>query len=195
MTAGPKEAAITDVSLREKPIDKLTANDINDMLLKYGFFEASINSSGSFHNTLVDNNDGTVRDSTTGLLWQKSGSSKPLNHSNSIKYIKSLNAKSFAGYSDWRMPTLEELASLLEKDNMDGVHIDSVFDNKQVRCWSADGPGTSETSSNFNGAWVLDYTYGKARKAIWPKRKLSAWMDMYIVLPDNYVKAVCSVNN
>jgi len=48
------------------------------MLVKYDFFDDSRNPLGSFVNDLVDNNDGTVTDKATGLMWQKSGSSARL---------------------------------------------------------------------------------------------------------------------
>jgi hypothetical protein len=194
VTSIPKETSVSDISLRKEPVDNLSENDINKMFLKYGFWGPSNQSSAYFNNNLADNNDGTVSDIITGLMWQRSGSSKSLNHTSASKYIKSLNAKSYAGYSDWRMPTVEELASLIEKDKIDGAHIDPVFNNKQVRCWSADGPGTTASSMNFNSAWVVDYKYGKPRRAIWPKRYAGAWMDSYIVLPDNYIRAVRSAD-
>ncbi|MCP4375557.1 MAG: DUF1566 domain-containing protein, partial [bacterium] len=56
-----------------------------------------------------NNGDGTITDLNTGLMWQKTPGAK-------MTYDRALaNASSFnlAGYSDWRLPTIKELYSLI----------------------------------------------------------------------------------
>lgn len=60
---------------------------------------------GSFQH----NNDGTVTDTTTGLIWQLRGPREPMNWQTAREYCKTLT---LAGYNDWRLPTGEELSSL-----------------------------------------------------------------------------------
>ena len=91
-------------------------------------------------NDYVDNGDGTVTDRATGLMWQRSGSDENMNYYDAKTYIDDLNRSRLAGYSDWRLPTIPELMSLLEPTKKDGdLYIYPVFDNKQRWCWSADG--------------------------------------------------------
>jgi hypothetical protein len=49
-----------------------------------------------------------VVDTLTGLMWQQSGSKKVKSYKEAKEYIKKLNKKQFAGYNNWRLPTLEE---------------------------------------------------------------------------------------
>lgn len=65
-----------------------------------------------------DNRDGTVTDTLTGLIWTKNANiaGKAMTHIDALEYIKELNSKKMLGYNDWRLPTIEELGSLIVKD-------------------------------------------------------------------------------
>jgi hypothetical protein len=190
VAAIPKEEPIRRVSLREKALE-ITEWTITDMLLEYDFFERSRNINGSFVNDFVDNNDGTATDNATGLMWQNSCSSSSLEHRGAKKYIKQLNRKRFAGHSDWRMPTVAELASLLKKGKIKGVHIDRIFDHKRTMCWTIDK--TDSRSTNSSETWIIDFNKGLILKAVFMIKKGSH--DMYFSAKNekNYVKAVRSV--
>ena len=57
------------------------------------------------------------------------------------------------------MPTVEELASLIEKSKINGVHIDPVFDSRQIRCWTVDPCDTNYTMQS--GAWIVSFKQGE----------------------------------
>ena len=57
-----------------------------------------------------DNGNGTVTDSNTGLMWQKAPSSERYDWTEAMLYAENLT---FAGYDDWRLPTIKELYSLI----------------------------------------------------------------------------------
>ncbi|MGD8522621.1 MAG: hypothetical protein PVF56_15850, partial [Desulfobacterales bacterium] len=61
---------------------------------------------------------------------------------------------------DWRMPTVEELASILARRKKRGIHIDSVFDSRQFRCWTVDQCDPKSWSWRV-GAWVIDFKNGE----------------------------------
>jgi hypothetical protein len=137
-----KEEVPTDKLLRSQP-RTLSDEDIQAIVKRHKFFSKNKwriwhNESGDFKNDFIDNGDGTVTDNATNLMWQRSGSDKYMRHDEADAYIKKLNTKQFAGYNDWRLPTIEEIASLLENKNTDNLYIDPVFDRKQRWCWSAD---------------------------------------------------------
>lgn len=66
-----------------------------------------------------NNNDGTITDLNTGLMWQKSADQNNdgvINYSDKLYYDDAINSAStlkLAGYSDWRLPTIKELYSLI----------------------------------------------------------------------------------
>ena len=134
----------------------------------------------------IDNGDGTVTDTKTGLMWKKcreglSGSNcgqgevKAYTWSEAIKKGK---GAIFAGHSDWRLPTRKELRSLVYcsngipqkeawdegcsgKDDRGGDYKSPTIDQKAF-------PNTGNTfywsSSPYarvsNRAWGVNFSYG-----------------------------------
>lgn len=63
----------------------------------------------------TDNGNGTVTDNVTGLMWvQDGGVSGAVDLDGANTFIATnLNGTSFAGYTDWRLPTVLELSTLV----------------------------------------------------------------------------------
>ncbi|MFC1878421.1 DUF1566 domain-containing protein [Chloroflexota bacterium] len=58
----------------------------------------------------VDNGDGTVTDTNTGLIWQQTPGEK-VTFSQAVAEAETFE---LAGYDDWRLPTVKELYSLID---------------------------------------------------------------------------------
>ncbi|MGM0438303.1 MAG: DUF1566 domain-containing protein [Bacillota bacterium] len=58
----------------------------------------------------VDNEDGTITDQNTGLMW-KQDESPAMNWESALEYCENLE---LAGYDDWRLPNQKELATILD---------------------------------------------------------------------------------
>jgi len=127
------------IKLRDRAEKKFSDQDLQKMLKERNFFSNQFNPGGHFPNAFVDNGDGTVTDKVTGLMWQKGGSPSEMPFYATGKYLDELNSNRFGGYGDWRLPTMEELCSLLEgTQNKSGKFIDNLFDPLKGTCWSAD---------------------------------------------------------
>jgi hypothetical protein len=73
----------------------------------------------------TDNSDGTVTDNVSGLMWQKSpdmDGDGDIDASDKLSYSQALTGTSsfnLAGYTDWRLPTIKELYSLILFSGLD----------------------------------------------------------------------------
>lgn len=100
-----------------------------------------------------------VIDHVTGLMWQKSGSAEYMTYEKAREYVQELNRRKFASYSDWRLPTIPELMSLLEsEEQLNGLFINPIFDSKQLWCWSADK--CLSDSGLPSAAWYAAFDFG-----------------------------------
>lgn len=87
----------------------------------------------------LDGENGTVIDRATGLTWQTAGSDFRLNWSEAHHYIDRLNEEKWVGFGDWRLPTIDELISVLSPAPLDGDYcLDPIFDRTRIDIWSAD---------------------------------------------------------
>ncbi|MFA6831361.1 MAG: DUF1566 domain-containing protein [Bacteroidaceae bacterium] len=79
----------------------------------------------------TDNEDGTVTDHVTGLMWSQSpdmNGDGSITASDKLSYDEAqslLTTYNQAGYSDWRLPTIKELYSLIVFSGMDPSGYDS----------------------------------------------------------------------
>lgn len=72
---------------------------------------------------LQDNGDGTISDPLTGLMWRKAEDGQLRSWQDALAYCESLE---FAGYSDWKLPNVRELETIVDESRYP-VSIDPVF--------------------------------------------------------------------
>lgn len=117
------------VELRSRPRNA-NIEEVDGAVIKYNFSVGDARSDGCFINAFHQNLDGTVTDYATGLIWKRKPSSA-VSRSDADVYIRSLNESKYAGYSDWRIPTTEEMASLIDSyRSTKNSYIDSYFFRK-----------------------------------------------------------------
>ncbi|MGH7455338.1 MAG: DUF1566 domain-containing protein, partial [bacterium] len=122
--AAPKPSPLAmPLPLRSQPEETLSGEAVKAMLKQYDFYCAEHSLSkdwshpqgkGINHKYEVQQQGKVVVDHTTGLMWQQSGSPQFMTHENAEDYVAQLNKDRFAGFGDWRLPTLKEAMSLME---------------------------------------------------------------------------------
>jgi hypothetical protein len=150
--------------LRSEP-KELSQAEVTETIITHDFYETSRNPSGKGVNhryyTKNIQEDVIILDELTGLMWQQSGSNDLMDFEQAKNWILELNKKGFAGYHDWRLPTVEEAMSLMESEEKEGLYIDSVFDGRQSWIWTAD------LTQEQYGAWVVLFITGHCSDSLW----------------------------
>jgi len=75
-------------------------------------------------NNFVDNQDQTISDNATGLMWQQNDSAS----SNWDDAIAQCEAATTASHTDWRLPNVKELHSILDYSRSPDMHSSAAID-------------------------------------------------------------------
>ncbi len=118
--------------------------------------------------TYTDNGDGTVTDPTTGLIWMRCAMGQTWDGKTCTGWVTEYDDRSasaltgkvtFAGHSDWRLPNIRELQTIVDR-SVSKPAIDSVaFPGMSApwNFWSASDPFGSSYSN-----YQVNFTYGEA---------------------------------
>jgi len=105
------------------------------------FFVSCVRENSTYGvNDFGDNSDGTITDNATGLMWTQddSGGDAPngLNWEEALAYVEAKNAANYLGYSDWRLPNVKELQSIVDytrsPDTTNSAAIDPLFNASSI---------------------------------------------------------------
>ena len=149
----------------------LSTREAKNMVVAHDFYCAYWNEGGKgiehqYERKILEG-EIVVIDHRTGLMWQRNSSQAEgtgnFEGAKALEYVHNLNAKRFAGFDDWRVPTLEELMSLMTPaqtgmtfESSGGkklVHFDPAFEKGIYIIW------TSDVASPGFG-WVVYFVMG-----------------------------------
>lgn len=104
--------------------DGSAIQDSDNMFVPGNYVRAVRDTTTLYDMDYVDNQDNTVTDQSTGLMWAKSDSGERMNWVEALEYAENAT---HAGYSDWRLPNAKELQSLVDYEKSDLPAINTDF--------------------------------------------------------------------
>jgi uncharacterized repeat protein (TIGR02543 family) len=121
----------------------------------------------------IDNNDGTVTDTLTGLMWTKNTPNVWGNWSSVLTGVQSLNGSNYLGHSDWRLPNRKELRSLVDYSQYSPpLPAGNPFNHPVADFWTS-----SRDTVHSNNFWYIEmaagneqYTLNNSAYMAWPVR-------------------------
>jgi len=151
----PRCEAVPGVSLPATGVTKCYDNEGNeidcssaDFPGQDGFYQAGCPTEGRF----VDNGDGTVTDNCTGLMWQKEMAPGAYAWQAGLKYCEGLD---LAGHTDWRLPNIRELHSLVDYGRQPAIHpVLGTFPHGCLSCTTKVSEPDKVWSQDFSNGWL-----------------------------------------
>lgn len=160
--------------------------------LRLSFFVLCVRGNTSYgQNSFVDNSDSTITDQATGLMWAQDDSAAGITWAEALGWAEQQNAANYLGYSDWRLPNIKELHSIVDysrsPDTTNSAALDTLFNATSISneagqtdypaYWSSTThqnwtrhPGRSAAYVNFgrsmgqmNGSWIDVHGAGAQR--------------------------------
>lgn len=116
--------------------------------------------------SLTDNGNGTVTDSSTHLMWQQ-GESVAMIWEDALTYCE---GSTLAGYSDWRLPNHKELLSLVDETSTNPSINTAMFPGVFPQYYWTSTTLTSYTFNVLNVSFVTGYAARYNKTTPFPAR-------------------------
>ena len=135
-------------------------------------------------NNYVDNQDGTITDNATGLMWMQNDNTTSILWESALSYAEDFT---FAGYSDWRLPDVKELQGIVDYSRSpatsNSAAINPVFNCTQI----TDEAGVADypyymSSTTFSSQTPTDGThacYVSFGRAMGYMAVYGGWIDVH----------------
>ncbi|MEA3417317.1 MAG: DUF1566 domain-containing protein [Thermodesulfobacteriota bacterium] len=111
----------------------------------------------------IDNGNGTVSDTRTGLMWTSKDNGKGINWANARIYCNNYTG---GGYRDWRLPTQDELAGIYDKQQKKKFKSQDFVTLTACCPWASETRGSEAAIFNFGAGrrgWGNQYHFASPR--------------------------------
>jgi hypothetical protein len=128
---------------------------------------------GNPDSVYTDHGEGTVTDTRTGLMWKQcpeglSGATCQIGSAQTFDWANALahaETSTFANYTDWRLPNVKELSSLVEDCRLSPTINTNRFPNTPSSIfWSGSPAGIRSSSSEDGKARSVDFNTGSVER-------------------------------
>ena len=134
-------------------------------------------------NDFQDNGDETISDNATGLMWMKSDNGSGLNWEEALSYAE---GNEFAGYTDWRLPSVKELQSIVDytrsPSTSNSPAIDPVFNCTEITNEAGEVDYAAYWSNTTHSNWTTNNQGGYASYVCFGRAMgymNGQWMDVH----------------
>lgn len=125
----------------------------------------------TWYDTNTETNGGDVGGKDLHDLWSRYPTGKTcansLTQCNTQDFLKALNSSRYCGYTDWRLPTKQELESIIDFGRTPTIHpffvnntsySDEIWERVGSEVWSSSTVSLSNNAAN--GAWIVTFQNG-----------------------------------
>ncbi len=127
-----------------------------------GKFVRAVRGENTSINDFINNEDGTVTDNATGLMWAEVDSGYGMEWADALSYAEQ---SEYAGYSDWRLPDVKELQSIVDYSGVYPSIDNSYFstteleENEFYYYWTNTSAYFSTNDPGYGYAWYVAFGY------------------------------------
>jgi PKD repeat protein len=119
---------------------------------KSGNYYVRATRGGQSQSAFVNNGNGTITDTSTGLMWQQETPDNIMTWEEALSYCENLNLP-IGVYTDWRLPTIKELRTLVDSSRRSPAINTMYFpDTVSSAYWSS-----TTYASYTNSAWGVGF--------------------------------------
>jgi len=140
-------------------------------------------------NQFVDNEDGTITDNATGLMWMKDDNGEGVIWKDALDYAE---GNEYAAYSDWRLPNVKELQSIVDysrsPSTSNSAAIDPLFNCTKITNeagqddypWYWSGTTHANMIVGHEGGWGAYLSFGRCMGNMqMPGQTTKSWIDVH----------------
>jgi hypothetical protein len=142
------------------------------------------NNSAYGKNKFTNNADGTITDNATGLMWMQKDNGSAISWEDALIYAENFT---YAGHSDWRLPDIKELQSILDytrsPETTNSAAIDTLFSCTQI----VNEAGNTDYGYYWSNTTFCSQSPGKGQNACYMSfgramgymSELGGWIDVH----------------